>query len=151
MEDESLEPRELQESLKAASPILVRIIEVIIATLCFCLIYVPHDNKLSTSFHRAGIVWTAFLFTIFVNIVILVSHFRRFPTPKLALYMYSGISCILLFTTGCLLVSEWWIYMHSIRFLPPKLFMDLMMSCAFFSFFLTGVVIADIYLTYKYY
>ncbi|XP_014284478.1 uncharacterized protein [Halyomorpha halys] len=151
LDEHTLEPKELQESLKAASPILIKIFEVVISLLCFFLVFVPYDNNLSTSVHKAGLVWVAFTLPVLVNIISLISHFRRIPLPKLSLCWFSSLFGILLFSAGCILVSEWWILMHSIQFRPAKLFMDLMMSCAVFSFFLSMITILDVYVTYKYY
>ncbi|KAK9497014.1 hypothetical protein O3M35_012808 [Rhynocoris fuscipes] len=141
----------LNDSLKAASPILIKFLELLIAILCTCLIIVPFDNRLHRSVHRSGVVCIAFSLPIISNIILLTSHFRNRPTPKITLYYFSFVSAILLIAAGCILINDWWIFLKSLHFLPPKMFMDLMLSAGFFSIILSIICFIDIFLTYKYY
>ncbi|KAF6207177.1 hypothetical protein GE061_018416 [Apolygus lucorum] len=151
MSEQTMEPKLLQDSLKAASPILIKILELVIGALCVCLVFVPFDNHLQRNIHRSGVVCIAFAQILIVNTVVLVCHFRRHPFPKIALYMFSFLAGVFLLTAGSILITDWWMFIRSIQFHPPKMFLDLMLSCGIFSYFLAIISFTDIYLTHKFY
>uniref|UniRef100_A0A4P6DA24 Putative conserved plasma membrane protein rhodnius neglectus n=1 Tax=Rhodnius prolixus TaxID=13249 RepID=A0A4P6DA24_RHOPR len=135
--EEITDNRGLSDSLKSASPILIKFVELLIGILCTCLIFVPFDNQLHRSVHRSGVVCVAFSIPIISNIILLTSHFRNSPTPKITLYYFSFVSAVFLIAAGCILINDWWVFLRSLHFLPPKMFMDLMLSSGIFSFVLS--------------
>lgn len=145
------EPKILRDSLKSASPVLIKIFEVVLSALCLSLIFVPFDNKLQISMHRTAVVGVGLSLPLITNVVLLYGHFRREPSPKSTIYAFSFICGILLIAAGSVLMADWWTFMRSLHFRPPKMFMDLMMSASVFSFILGLLCFLDVYLTYLYY
>ncbi|BES95732.1 Hypothetical protein NTJ_08534 [Nesidiocoris tenuis] len=151
MSEQTMEPKLLQDSLKAASPILIKILELVIGALCVCLIFVPFDNNLQRNIHRSGVVCIAFAQILIVNTVALICHFQRSPLPKIGLCIFSFVAGVFLVTAGSILVADWWMFIRSLQFHPPKMFLDLMLSCGIFSYFLAIISFVDIYVTRKFY
>ncbi|XP_075231492.1 uncharacterized protein LOC142330225 [Lycorma delicatula] len=144
------EDKSLSESLLRASPFLIKVLELILAVLCFLLIYVPFDNRLQSNVHHAGMVYVAYCTTILVNSVLIASHLQHQRIPRRTLYIFSTICGLLFLIAGCVVLNDWWTLMHSIYFHPPKLFLDMMICSGFFAILNSIAFFVDIWFTFRY-
>ncbi|XP_015372006.1 PREDICTED: uncharacterized protein LOC107167471 [Diuraphis noxia] len=74
--------KSLKESLLAASPFLIKVVEIILGLTSICLIISPYSSRLHTSTGRAGFVYSALSGAVLVDLLIVVSHFLQQKIPK---------------------------------------------------------------------
>ncbi|KAL1453180.1 hypothetical protein WDU94_007346 [Cyamophila willieti] len=144
--------RNLKETFLAASPILIKVVELILCLLSIITLISPFSHKLQLNIHRAGGVYFAYFGALCAILISLSSHFlfrEKIPrkTAMLRAWVFAFLTCI----SSLILIHDWRHLTTSIYSRPSKHYLDLLLSSAIFGLLTSASFFADIFLTFKFY
>ncbi|XP_060876570.1 uncharacterized protein LOC132949607 [Metopolophium dirhodum] len=142
--------KSLKESLLAASPFLIKVVEIILGLTSICLIISPYSSRLHTSTGRAGFVYSALSGAVLVDLLIVVSHFLQQKIPKKPSLIVSCWYGVMLAIAAGIIFSDWRALQFALQVRPSKNRMDLMISSAVTATLTSVTFFADFVLTFRY-
>ncbi|XP_050524878.1 uncharacterized protein LOC126896271 [Daktulosphaira vitifoliae] len=142
--------KSLKESLLAASPFLIKVVEILLGLTSMGLIVSPYSSRLHTSTGRAGFVYSALSGAILINFLIIASHFLQQRIPKKPCLVVSCWYGAMLAIAAMVIFSDWRALQFAVQIRPSKYRMDLMISSAITTALTSMTYITDFVLTFKY-
>ncbi|XP_050423778.1 uncharacterized protein LOC126835326 [Adelges cooleyi] len=142
--------KSLKESLLAASPFLIKVVEILLGLTSMCLIVSPYSSRLHTSTGRAGFVYSAMSGAVLVDLLIVASHFLQQRIPKKPCLVVSCWYGAMLAIAAGVIFSDWRALQFALQVRPSKHRMDLMISSAVTTTLTSLTFFADFVLTFKY-
>ncbi|XP_025408881.1 uncharacterized protein LOC112682481 [Sipha flava] len=142
--------KSLKESLLAASPFLIKVVEIVLGLTSICLLVSPYSSRLHTSTGRAGFVYSALSGAVLVDLLIVVSHFLQQKIPKKPCLIVSCWYGLMLAVAASVIFSDWRALQFALQVRPSKNRMDLMISSAVTAGLTSITFFADFVLTFKY-
>ncbi|KAI5723094.1 hypothetical protein M8J76_001317 [Diaphorina citri] len=144
--------RSLKETFLAASPILIKLVELILCLLSIGTLISPFSHKLQLNIHRAGGVYFAYFGALCAILISLSSHFlfrEKIPrkTAMLRAWVFAFLTCL----SSLILIYDWRHLSTSIYSRPSKHYLDLLLTSAIFGLLTSASFFADIVLTFKFY
>ncbi|XP_017794728.1 PREDICTED: uncharacterized protein LOC108576283 [Habropoda laboriosa] len=161
MADENQQEQHVRKERKVLRhlPILLKILEIILAVLVIGLIVDPLNSyqKILIRTHfkldDAAIIYVTVAGYLIINSLFVICHFMGDQIPKRTLIIFATVGALLHIVAGSVIVYNWkkilGPYYNNNEFYPSKQYMDMFISGAVFTFVNALVFILEVFFIIK--
>ncbi|XP_011170327.1 uncharacterized protein LOC105203248 [Solenopsis invicta] len=152
---QSQEPITKKHKILSHLPIAIKVLEVILSIFAIGLAVDPM-NSFQRIFNRprfklddAATIYVTIAGYMLINALFIISHMLGDRVPKRTLLMFATVGAFMHVVAGSLIVHNWrqingpYYYVHNNEIHPSKMYMDMLISAAVFTFVNAAVFITE--------
>ncbi|XP_012532785.2 uncharacterized protein LOC105834669 [Monomorium pharaonis] len=160
---QSQQPTTKRHKVLSHLPIAIKVLEVILSIFATGLVVDPmnsfqriFNNRPRFKLDDAATIYVTIAGYILINALFIISHALGDRVPKRTLLMFASVGGFMHVVAGSLIVHNWrhmnghYYYVHNNEIHPSKMYMDMLISSAVFTFVNAVAFVAEIIAIVRY-